>query len=166
MQAIQRAHRFLANALTGAGHDAQVWAVSQPAFQAILAGQEESASLPSIVHSPAGDIGLEGHDGRLVLDNLFSVQVRGSLDEVCRILDEIEYLAGISNGDFSFEHETGDEALMAVDFYWQIITLRVAPYGFTVPERRIERTNIQFGPSSDLTDILWGPDSDPTRLMW
>ena len=166
MQAILRAHRFLANAMTGAGHDAEVWAVSQPAFQAILAGAEESASLPSIVHSPAGDIGLEGHDGRLVLDNLFSVQVRGSLEQVCEILDEIQFLAGMSGGDFSFEHETGGEALQAVDFYWQIVTLRVAPHGFAVPERRVERTRILFGPDADQTRLLWGPDGDPTEIQW
>lgn len=156
MRPQERIQSFLGNAMGLAGHQAQVWAVDQPTFEAIQASATESESLPSIVHTSAGDIGLETHEGRVVTDYLYSVQVRGSTpDEVSLMLEHMARLTAVAGGDFTFEHETGSEVSTgAVEFYWQIITLRVAPHG-PIPTIRM---------ADDI--LIYGPTGAPLRLDW
>ena len=72
-----RLTQFLESCMDAAQKDREVWLVDQEELQSPLAGQEESGNLPSIVHTQLDDLGVFAHEGRVPLEHIYAVQVRG-----------------------------------------------------------------------------------------
>ena len=158
------AQRLLLNAMLARGLPEQVFAVEQEEFEARTVGNDEER-LASIVHTPFGAITLDGHEGTELVQAIYSVQVRAETTEALDALTgEIQNQVARTYG-FEFEEDQGGRN-DTLDFYWTEFTLRVGGDVVSVPEFRVEATNVLYGPASDPTDILWGPDSDPTNLLW
>ena len=159
-----RLTQFLESCMDAAQKDREVWAVDQEELQSPLAGQEESGNLPSIVHSQLDDLAVFGHEGRVPLDHIYAVQVRGDYEDIIALSEQMKLLSSRSSGHFTIEEgATGQQ--QALDFYWQIFTVTVDAYGSVIPRIEREPDRVLFGPENAPLRVLWGGPGG-TLLEW